>query len=105
MFLLKFFILKATSLPQRNFLYCTRSMREELSACFLKKYITLFLYIVFFVLISHSIFYIFWKSINEPIYSWDALATVALKAKIFFFEKHLPPLHLLPHPTYPFLFL
>jgi len=36
-----------------------------------------------------------------PIASWDAIATIAFKAKIFFFEPSLPLLNLLPHSSYP----
>ncbi|MBN1870702.1 MAG: hypothetical protein JW847_09020 [Candidatus Omnitrophica bacterium] len=36
-----------------------------------------------------------------PVSSWDAVASVAFKAKIFYFEKIPPPLDLLPHKSYP----
>jgi hypothetical protein len=48
-----------------------------------------------------NIYYVFWRSLTFPISTWDAIATIAFKAKIFYFEQSLPPLDYLPHRTYP----
>ncbi len=61
------------------------------------------LYTILLCYIAHNIFFVFWQATNIPIYTWDALATIAFKAKIFFFEGKLPNLNLLPHKTYPLL--
>jgi len=53
------------------------------------------------VFIAQNIIYVFWRSMAIPISEWDAIATIAFKAKIFFFEQSLPSLDLLPHKTYP----
>jgi len=53
------------------------------------------------VFIAQNIFYVFWRSMAIPISTWDAIATIAFKAKIFFFEQSLPPLGHLPHGAYP----
>ncbi len=64
------------------------------------KWLFLFVMIMY---IFHNIFYVFWHAMNVPISTWDAIATVAFKAKIFYYEKSLPPLNFLPHKTYPLL--
>ncbi len=51
--------------------------------------------------ITRNFLFVFWRAMNTPIIEWDAIATVAFKAKIFFYEQSLPDLNLLPHPTYP----
>ncbi len=61
------------------------------------------IYIILLCYIAHNIFFVFWQATNIPIYTWDALATIAFKAKIFYFEGRLPDLNLLPHKTYPLL--
>ena len=53
------------------------------------------------IFITVNILQIFWGAISWPIDSWDAFATIAFKAKIFFYEKSIPSLKILPHPTYP----
>lgn len=51
--------------------------------------------------IAINILQTFWHSLTWPIDSWDAFATIAYKAKVFFYEKGIPSLTQLPHPTYP----
>jgi len=62
-------------------------------------------YIAFIALlilyIAFNIYYVFWRSLTVPLSSWDAIATIAFKAKIFFFEPSPPSLELLPHHSYP----
>jgi len=53
------------------------------------------------VFIALNTIYVFWRSMAIPISTWDAIATIAFKAKIFFFEQSLPSLDLLPHGAYP----
>lgn len=63
---------------------------------------------VFYTLLSayiiYYIFYAFWRALNIPIYSWDAVTSIAFKAKVFFFERSIPNLKNFPyvsHPSYP----
>ena len=58
-------------------------------------------YIILLLYIAHNLLFVFWRAMNVPISEWDAIATVAFKAKIFFYERSLPDLNLLPHRTYP----
>lgn len=58
---------------------------------------------ILWIYILHNVFYVLWRSVNIPVATWDAIATVAFKAKIFYFEQSLPALTLLPHKTYPLL--
>ncbi|MCK5083323.1 MAG: hypothetical protein KAR31_10490 [Candidatus Omnitrophica bacterium] len=51
--------------------------------------------------LAQTICFVVWRSMTVPISSWDAVATVAFKAKIFYFEESPPLLTLLPHKTYP----
>jgi len=63
----------------------------------------LFLKFILIVFIALNILYVSSRALKMPIRSWDAVATIAYKAKIIYFEKSLPHLNLLPHPTYPLL--
>lgn len=59
-------------------------------------YILLGLYVVYYL------YYIFWRSLNIPVAAWDAVSSVAFKAKVFFYERclfHLKDIP--PHPAYP----
>jgi len=54
--------------------------------------------------IGDSLSIAFIPSLLVPIHSWDALATIAFKAKVFFFGHGLPPIESfrnLPHSPYP----
>ena len=51
--------------------------------------------------IAQNMYFVFWRSLNVPLSSFDAIATVAFKAKVFFYEPAPPSLGLLPHRTYP----
>jgi uncharacterized MnhB-related membrane protein len=53
--------------------------------------------------ITLNLLYVFARAVGLPVHSWDALATVAFKAKIFYFENRLPSMNALPHATYPLL--
>jgi hypothetical protein len=54
--------------------------------------------------ISYYLFYIFWRAVNVPVEAWDALSSVAFKAKVFFYERWLYYLKdMPPHPSYPVL--
>jgi len=50
--------------------------------------------------ISFILLYVFWRSLNVPMQSWDAVATIAYKAKIFFFDQSIHHLNL-PQAPYP----
>ena len=51
--------------------------------------------------IAQNLYFVFWRALNVPLLSFDAIATVAFKAKVFYYEPVPPPLGLLPHRTYP----
>lgn len=51
--------------------------------------------------IAQNMYFVFWRSLNLPLLSFDAIATVAFKAKVFYYEPVPPSLGLLPHRTYP----
>ena len=51
--------------------------------------------------IAYYVFYVFWRALNVPISYWDAIATIAFKAKVFFYERSLAQLQNLPHSSYP----
>ena len=59
------------------------------------------IYIVLLTYIASNIIYVFWRALTIPVFTFDSFSTIAFKAKIFYFEKSLPSLHLLPHKTYP----
>lgn len=56
-------------------------------------------FLIIFILIYSAI--ALWLPFHLPVYAWDVLATIAFKAKIFFYERGLVPLSVLPHPSYP----
>lgn len=51
--------------------------------------------------ISIYVMYVFWRSFNVPISSWDAFSVYALQAKVFFWEQSLKYHPNLPHYEYP----
>ena len=57
----------------------------------------LWIYILYYVV------FVFWRSLSIPVFVWDGVATIAYKAKIFFYTNGLVPLRFLPHPSYPLL--
>jgi len=81
----------------------TKILKETAPLPLLPKIFIYSFIILLTLYIAHNILYVFWFSMNIPIYTWDATATVAFKAKIFYFEQSIPHLKLLPHPTYPLL--
>ncbi|MFA5261107.1 MAG: hypothetical protein WC450_07775 [Candidatus Omnitrophota bacterium] len=58
---------------------------------------------IFWIYILYYITFVFWRSLHIPVFVWDGVATIAYKAKIFFYNKGLVPLRILPHPSYPLL--
>lgn len=58
-----------------------------------------------FLIISILIFVLilFISTISTPFNRWDTLATIAFKAKVFYFERTIPHLNKLPHASYPLL--
>lgn len=56
--------------------------------------------LLMFFYIAYEICFVFWRALNIPIYSWDALYFIALKAKLFFYEGSLNLLKNFPW-TYP----
>ena len=43
--------------------------------------------ILILIFIMVNIYYVFWRALNIPICEWDAISTVAFKAKIFYYNK------------------
>ncbi len=52
------------------------------------------------VYITCTIFLVFWRALNVPVQSWDALLVIAFKAKVFFYDGLIHHLRL-PHSAYP----
>jgi len=50
---------------------------------------------------AYNINFVLWRGLNVPILEWDAISTVAFKAKIFFYERALFMPQNLPHASYP----
>ena len=51
--------------------------------------------------IAYKIYFVFWQSLHFPISAWDAFATIAFKAKVFFYDRGLQNISHAPLPTYP----
>jgi len=62
------------------------------------KIIVLLLFLDFICL---NLFYTFWYAFNMPIFAYDAIATIAYKAKVIWTHQQLPDLNVFPHPSYP----
>lgn len=60
-----------------------------------------FLSFIFILYICLPVGYVFWRSFNVPISTWDAFATHAFNAKIIFYEQSLRHFDNFPHNTYP----
>lgn len=50
--------------------------------------------------VLYNVIFVLWCSLNIPVQSWDAVATSAFKAKVFFFDGSIHRLNL-PHASYP----
>ena len=59
------------------------------------------IWIVCLCYIGYYTVFVGWRALNIPIFFWDAMATYAYKAKLFFYEQRLLPLDRLPHPSFP----
>jgi len=57
--------------------------------------------IAVFVYITFQIYFVFWRSLNIPICSWDALYVIASKAKCLFYEGSIEPLKNYNLSSYP----
>ncbi len=57
--------------------------------------------IILALYVLYCVVYIFWRSLSIPIADWDAIATIAFKAKVFFDERSLAHLKTLPYDSYP----
>ena len=71
---------------------------------FLKSDHSIILIVLHFLLllfIGQTFTFTFWRGLFFPISKWDAIATVAFKAKLIFYEGTLPDLAQLPHRAYP----
>ncbi len=56
--------------------------------------------LIMWTYVLYNVIFVLWCSLNIPVQSWDAVATVAFKAKIFFFDRSIHQLSL-PHFSYP----
>lgn len=59
--------------------------------------------LILLIYIFLNVFYVYWRALTFPVYCWDEISTIAFKAKIFFYERSIPDLNLLPHQSYPLL--
>ena len=53
------------------------------------------------IFILYYLVIIIWRAVNIPVYEWDVIATIAFKARVFFFDSHLVAPKHLPHSSYP----
>ncbi|VAX35058.1 hypothetical protein MNBD_UNCLBAC01-121, partial [hydrothermal vent metagenome] len=53
------------------------------------------------IYIIYTICFVLWRGLSVPILEWDAISTIAFKAKIFFYEKGLYEHQNMPHTSYP----
>jgi hypothetical protein len=53
------------------------------------------------IFIAYYVYFFMWHTHHIPIIAWDAVATIAFKAKVFFYSRGLQDLPLLPLSTYP----
>jgi len=73
----------------------------------LKRYISrldyksMIIYIPFALYLGWIVFYVFWEALSIPVYSYDAVYAIAVKAKVFFYERSIEPLRHMAHPSYP----
>jgi hypothetical protein len=49
------------------------------------------------------VFYIFWNTTNIPVYAWDSIGFITLKAKIFYFDRSILSVVNTTHASYPLL--
>lgn len=66
-------------------------------------YFQLMIVLTLLMYIFLNVFYVYWRALIFPVYCWDEISTIAFKAKLFFYEKSIPELNLLPHQSYPLL--
>ncbi|HLF17341.1 MAG TPA: hypothetical protein VI749_00400 [Candidatus Omnitrophota bacterium] len=60
-------------------------------------------YLLIMAFIWVNIYYVFARAVSMPVTDYDALATIAYKAKVIYYSKTLPDLSMLPHASYPLL--
>ncbi|MBF0216184.1 MAG: hypothetical protein HQL30_04220 [Candidatus Omnitrophica bacterium] len=63
------------------------------------KVLSLYLSAALFLLLVF--YYIFWRALNIPVYTYDAVHFIAYNAKVLFFEKNLIPIKNIEHSSYP----
>lgn len=57
--------------------------------------------LVFIIYILLHMYLIFCTAVMHPIITWDALATISFKGKIFYYDRTISLLEHLPHAAYP----
>ncbi|MCK5180644.1 MAG: glycosyltransferase family 39 protein, partial [Candidatus Omnitrophica bacterium] len=97
-FLLSFLRKKPVNMDHENIFIRTKKYTPEPG---IEKVLHIALVTVLLLYLAQTAWFVVWRSMTVPILSWDAVATVAFKAKIFYFEESPPLLTLLPHRTYP----
>lgn len=57
--------------------------------------------LIIILYVSLYLIYIFWCAFSIPVNVWDEIERVALKSKVFYFDRSLSGAKYLPHPSYP----
>jgi hypothetical protein len=55
------------------------------------------------IYIALNLYDMFWRAFVMPVYTWDAIATIAFKAKVLFYHQSFDIYPQLPHAKYPLL--
>ncbi len=66
-----------------------------------QKTLTSIIYALILGYIFYQILFTFWKALSFPLYTWDEIFIIAIKAKVFYFSQSLEKINLLPLPSYP----
>lgn len=59
------------------------------------------LYLSSALYLSYVLFLVLWRALDLPVHSYDAIAVIAIKAKVLFYERILTPIRNTHHPFYP----
>jgi len=59
-----------------------------------------FIITIVLIYIAWQIFYVMWRALSIPVFEWDVIWRIGLKARIFFFDHTIEHLKDLPYPGY-----